>query len=448
MTFGLCSAKLVSDGICAYLLTPRLPGLMPKLNKNLVDNARATDRDLVLWDDSLAGFGLRVKPSGSKTFIIQYRNRSGRSRRYSIGQLGKVTLEAARKEAKGLLGQITLGKDPAEERSMMLKSETVAQLADLYMKEHCQNRCKPRTIAAHAWLLKKFIVPRLGHRKLLDLRPTDMTRLHADLAKTPYNANRVLGLLRAMLNKAEKWEIIPRGSNPAAHVEPFPEKKRERYLSTEELRRLLETIDRQEDGGELDRYAAAAVRLLIFTGCRLSEIQTLEWKSVDLVNGCVVLTRHKGDRNGDKIIPLNPPALHVLATLPRKEKNPYVIVGREPRAHLTDLQKPWRKLRSAAKLDDVRLHDLRHSFASFAAGAGLSLPVIGALLGHKSLQATARYAHLAQDPLKQATDVIGVVLTAAPNAPDIKNGAEEVRPPSSMINDRTKDHGRDKVATH
>ena len=310
---------------------------------------------------------------------------------------------------------------------MMLKSETVAQLADLYMKEHCQHRCKPRTIATHNWLLEKFILPRLGQRKLLDLRSTDMARLHADLAATPYNANRVLGLLRAMLNKAEKWEIIPSGSNPAAHVQPFPERKRERYLSITELRRLMDTIDRQEEGGELNCYAAAAIRLLVFTGCRVSEIQTLEWKNVDLANSCISLKHHKGDNKGVKILPLNPPALHVLETLRRKEKNAYVIVGREPKAHLTDLQKPWRKLRSAAKLDDVRLHDLRHSFASFAVGVGLSLPVIGALLGHRSLQATARYAHIPRDPMKQATVLVGTAITQTVKASALNNDDGEAQ---------------------
>ncbi|MGF1630200.1 MAG: tyrosine-type recombinase/integrase [Kiloniellaceae bacterium] len=421
---------------------------MPKLTKNLVASACAKNGDLVLWDESPKGFGLRVKTSGAKTFIIQYRNRSGRSRRYSIAQVGKLTLEEARKQATRLLGQIALGSDPAEERRMMLKSETVTELADLYMKKHCQDRCKPRTIAAHKWLIKKFIKPKLGNRRLLELRPSDVTKLHNDLRKTPYNANRMLGLLRAMFNKAERWEIIPRGANPAAFVQPFPEKKRERYLTAEELKRLLNTIDDLEKAEELERYAAAAFRLLIFTGCRLGEIQTLEWKSVDFAHGCLVLRRHKGDKHGDKIIPLNPPALQILRGLPREKKNPHVIVGREPEAHLTDLQKPWRKVRGAADLDDVRLHDLRHSFASFAVGAGLSLPIIGALLGHKSLQATARYAHLAQDPLKQATDMVGVVLTAAPNVQDIKNGAEVVRPPSSMINDHTQDHGTNKVVTH
>ena len=401
---------LVIDGFCAYLLTPGLPESMLKLTKKLIDNIQAGERDVVLWDNSLPGFGLRAKASGAKTFVIQYRNASGRSRRFSIGQLGKVTLDQARKQAQRLMGEIALGRDPAEDRRMMLKSETVSQLADLYMDEHCKGRCKASTIASHEWLLKKFIKPRLGNRKLLDLRPADIARLHADLRKTPYNANRVLGLLRTMLNRAERWEIIPRGSNPAALLQPYPEKKRERYLSPDELVALLETLDAQEAGGFVDRYAATAIRLLVFTGCRMGEILTLEWAGVDLENGRLLLERHKTDRNGAKIIPLNPPALAVLKALPRERDNPYVIVGRNPGTCLVNLQKPWRRLRKASGLEDVRLHDLRHSFASFAVGAGLSLPVIGALLGHKSVQSTARYAHLAQDPLRQATNTVGAVL--------------------------------------
>lgn len=389
---------------------------MPKLTKRLIEAANPTKGDVVLWDDSLPGFGLRAKASGAKAFIIQYRNKSGRSRRFSIGQSGKLTLDQARKEAIRLLGRITLGEDPAEDRRMMLKSETVGQLADLYMDQHCKGRCKARTIAAHEWLLKKFIRPRLGSRKLLDLRPTDMAKLHADLRETPYNANRALGLLRAMLNRAERWEMIPRGSNPAALIQPFPEKKRERYLSTEELTTLLETVDAQVADGGIDLHAAAAIRLLIFTGCRTGEILTLEWASVDPDSARLTLARHKTDRHGAKVIPLNAPALEILEALPREENNPFVIVGRNPGTHLINLQKPWRRVRKEAELEDVRLHDLRHSFASFAVGAGLSLPVIGGLLGHRSVQTTARYAHLAQDPLKQATDLVGMVLATAPTA--------------------------------
>jgi len=295
---------------------------------------------------------------------------------------------------------------------MARRGESIEQLCDLYMKDHCTNRCKASTIAAHEWLMKRFIRPKLGNRKLLELRPADVAKLHADLQDTPYNANRVLGLLRAMLNCAERWEMIPRGANPAAHIKPFPEKKRERYLSQEELDGLMAVLADGETDGSIDPYIAAAIRLLIFTGCRLGEILTLEWASVDLDKGRLVFEKHKTDQRGAKIIPLNTPAQELLANLQRQEDNLYVIVGEVPGKHLINLQKPWRRIRALAGLDDVRIHDLRHSFASFAVGAGLSLPIIGGLLGHKSVQTTARYAHLAHDPLKQASDVVGTVITA------------------------------------
>jgi integrase len=380
---------------------------MPKLSKPLIAAINPTDQDVVVWDSSLQGFGLRAKASGAKTFVIQYRNRSGRSRRLSLGNLGKVTIDQARKEAVRLMGLIATGHDPAEERRMRLRSETVAQLADVYMRDHCAGRCKPRTIEAHTWLLNKLIKPRLGKRKVLDLGPVDVAKLHAELQSTPYNANRAVGLLRAMLNCAERWEMIPRGSNPAAVIKPYPERKRERFLSGDEFKALLDALDAAEANRVVDLYEAAAIRLLVFTGCRLSEITTLEWDSVDLANARIVLERHKTDQYGAKIIPLNAPALQVLIDLPREPDNPYVIVGREKGKHLINLQKPWRRLRRSAGLDDLRIHDLRHSFASFAIGAGVPLALIGGLLGHRSVQTTARYAHLANDPLKRATEVVG-----------------------------------------
>ena len=200
----------------------------------------------------LAASAFRAKPSGVKSFLIQYRNRNGRSRRLSIGQVGKMTLDQARKAAMKALGEVADGKDPAEERQMARRGESIDQLCDLYMKDHCANRCKESTIAAHEWLMRRFIRPKLGNRKLLELRPADVAKLHADLQDTPYNANRVLGLLRAMLNCAERWEMIPRGANPAAHIKPFPEKKRERYLSQEELDTLMTILADGEAEGSID----------------------------------------------------------------------------------------------------------------------------------------------------------------------------------------------------
>lgn len=181
-------------------------------------------------------------------------------------------------------------------------------------------------------------------------------------------------------------------------------------MSEEELARLLGAIEASERDGDIDIYVGAAIRLLIYTGCRVGEIITLPWSGVDFERSRLIIERHKTDQFGAKIILLNAPALEVLCALPRMPGNPHVIVGRVEGAHLINLEKPWRRIRNRAGLDDLRLHDLRHSFASFAAGAGVSLPIIGGLLGHKSLQATARYAHLAQRPLRAASNLIAVAL--------------------------------------
>ena len=363
-----------------------------------------------MWDASLPGFGVRAKTSGVKTFIVQYRNRSGRSRRLSLGVVGKVTLDQARKEAVKLMGQIAAGQDPVEERRVQRKSETVSQLADLYMRAHCAGRCKPTTMAGHIWIVNRLIKPRLGSRKILDLRPADISKMHVELKETPYNANRALGMLRAMLNCAERWELIPRGSNPASIIKPYPERKRGRFLSAEELQALFVSLDAAEAAGRIDIYEAAAIRLLIYTGCRLSEITTLEWSSVDLPNARIIFEKHKTDKHGAKAIPLNGPALELLTSLSHEPDNPYVIVGGVAGKHLINLQKPWRRVRKSAGLDGVRIHDLRHSFASFAVGAGVPLALIGALLGHRSVQTTARYAHIANGPLQQASHLVGAIL--------------------------------------
>jgi integrase len=389
---------------------------MPKFSETFVSTF-ATDKDVVMWDSGLPGFGLRARRNGKKTFVIQYRNRCGRSRRMTIGRYGTLTLDQARKEAIRLMALVVTSHDPAEERRVLRHAETVRQLWDTYMEDHCTGRCKPRTIDAHKWLYKRFIEPKLGSRRLPDLYTGDIRKLHSDLRETPYNANRVLGLLRAMLNCAERWEMIPRNSNPAALIKPYPERKRERFLDEDELKALMAAIDAAkaedaEQGAGLTLYEAAAIRLLIFTGCRLSEILTLPWDSVDLKRARIVLKQHKTDKYGDKLLPLNGPALAVLENLPRVEGNPYVIVGRKKGKHLVELQRAWRRVRRVAGLPDLHLHDLRHSFASFAVGAGVPLAVIGALLGHRSVQTTARYAHLAYGPLKDATNIVGNLLAA------------------------------------
>ncbi len=381
-----------------------------RITKTVLRELSTNDKDLLVWDDTLPGFGVRVKANGTKTFMIQYRNQFGRMRRYSIGRLGDITLDQARKEARRLKSEIALGGDPAEKRKENRSSATVEELAERYMNDHCEGRCKESTMQAHRWLLDKFILPKFGKHRVLELSTQDVAAYHKSLKDTPYNANRTLGLLKSIFNKGEQWGIIPPNTNPAAPLKAYRENKRNRFLSSKEYRTLFQTLDEQERLGLIGTYQAAAIRLLILTGCRLSEILTLQWRMVDLTHRRLLLERHKTDRKGIKAVPLVNQAQFLLENLSPVPGNPYVIVGKEEGCHLVNLQKPWRRVRKEANLDDVRIHDLRHSFASAAAGAGLSLPMIGGLLGHSSPQTTARYAHLAQTPIDQAAIVVGAVL--------------------------------------
>ncbi|MCB1883121.1 MAG: tyrosine-type recombinase/integrase [Geminicoccaceae bacterium] len=379
---------------------------MPKLTKRTVEGAAPQAADVFLWDDELKGFGVRVWPSGRRVYLVQYRA-GGRTRRVKLGAHGALTAEEARKRARELLGTIAGGDDPAEALHTHRRAPTVAALGARFLAEHVAHRCKPSTQGEYRRCIELFINPRIGTHKVPDIRRQHVQALHDELRRIPYQANRALGVLSKMFSLAEAWGLRPDGSNPCRHVRKYPEQKRERFLSAEELRRLGAALAGLEVEMPEMRAAVAAVRLLVLTGCRLGEIQTLCWAHV---KGSVL--ELPDSKTGAKRVWLNRAALDVLAALERHEGNPYVIQGRQPKSHLTDLQKPWRRIRARAGLADVRLHDLRHSFASFALMNGEALPVIGRLLGHSQVQTTARYAHLADDPLQAAAERTGAHINA------------------------------------
>jgi integrase len=384
---------------------------MGKLTKAEIAAATAEGRDLFVWDTTLPGFGLRVKPSGIKTLIVQYRTRYGKSKRLTLGRYGTLTLDEGRQEARRQLSWAARGGDPRQERLDDRAEPTVAQLAERYMTDHCEGRCKASTMAAHRWLLQKFILPALGRFAIREVKPADINRLHQELKSTPYNANRAVGLVRAMYGKAEKtWGVIARGQNPASGIEPFSERKRSRFLTLEELQQLMQTLDEMEREGDVSPTAAATYRLLVLTGARLNEIRTLRWTHIKWPEQMIVLDEHKADKKGPKAIPLNKPALRILESLPRSPDSPYVLTGATPGQPLVNIQKPWRRIRRRAGLDGLRIHDLRHSFASFAIAQGASLPVVGGLLGHRSLQATATYAHLSATPVRAMSEAVGELI--------------------------------------
>ncbi|EGO94287.1 site-specific integrase [Acidiphilium sp. PM] len=370
------------------------------ITKRSIDALQAPAKgEVVLWDSALKGFGLRVRPSGEKTFITCYRpNGGGRGqpyRKFVIGSYGSPwTPEQARKKAEAVLLEVRNGGDPAAVKRELRSAETVADLAERFLSDHVEAKRKSRTAAEYKRLIDKNILPEIGSVPIHQLSPKQVDRLHQRMKKTPYQANRVLAVLGSMLTKAEGWGLRPLHTNPCARIERFPEKARERMLSASELAALSVAIDEYPSP-----IVRAALKLLVFSGARLSEILTLKWATINFERG---EARLQDSKTGQKTIHLPPPAIAILSELPREAGNPYVLPGQKANSHLVNLEKPWRAIRAKAGLDDVRLHDLRHCFASIAASSGMGLPIIGKLLGHTQSATTQRYAHISADPLKLA----------------------------------------------
>ena len=375
---------------------------MPKLTKRLVEAAEPRDKDYIIFDNDLPGFGLRVLPSGKRSYMVQYR--AGRTfRRMALGLHGVLTTEMARTEALKVLAAAKQGIDPAGARERARRELTVEEVGERMIHEHAETHCKEGTVVNYRYYLKTYINPRIGKMQASAVARPDIARLHHDLRFAPIQANRCLQLLSKMFNLAEVWGLRPDGTNPCRHVKKYPEKKRERYLSRDELARLGEVLRLCEIDGIESQAAINAIRLLIFTGCRLGEIMTLKWEYVDLAGAALNLPDSK---TGAKTVHIGGPAVDVLKQIERLPSNPWVITGTLPGAHLTDLQPPWPRIRKRAGIEDVRIHDLRHTFASVAVANGQGLPMIGKLLGHTQVQTTARYAHLASDPVKKAAHLV------------------------------------------
>jgi integrase len=301
----------------------------------------------------------------------------------------------------------------------------------VFLPSHVEAKRKPRTAAFYRHILTKIVVPALGTSKADKVTRTQIAKLHAKLNRTPFHANRMLAVVGSMYAFARRSGAVPEGFNPVRKIDKFKEHRRERFLTGEELVRLGAAIREAEIKGlpwnvdeakpeakhlpktihrftKIGPFAAAAIRLLLFTGCRLREILHLKWAEVDLERGLLFLADSK---TGRKTVILNAPAVAVLSSLDRLGS--YVVPGDNPEKPRADLKRPWEAVAKRAGLNGVRLHDLRHTYASFGAGGGLGLPVIGKLLGHTQTATTQRYAHLDADPLRRASEAIGGRIAAA-----------------------------------
>lgn len=379
---------------------------MPKLTKKIVAAADPTTKDYFLWDDGIPAFAIRVWPSGRKVYVIHYRS-GGRMRRYTIGQHGSPwTADLAREEAIRILAQVHKGGNPADIRTEERRAMTVRTFSKRFLDEYVAVHLKPTTRSEYKRSVDLFIVPKFGTWRTADISRADIAEFHGDMRHIPYQANRTLGVLSKMFALADLWNIRTDGINPCHGVRRYKEEKRERFLNREEYARMGTALDNASDMPE----AVGAIRLLALTGCRLREIQTLKWEHVWLSHSELRLPDSK---TGAKIVQLGTAALDVLKTIPRIDGNPYVITGRKEGGYLTDLQKPWRRIRKQAGLEDVRIHDLRHSFASDALEMGADLTMIGRMLGHSDIKTTSRYAHLKRENVKLSTDLVSEKISAA-----------------------------------
>ena len=377
------------------------------LSGRAVDSLSVEGRDRIFWDRELAGFGVRVYPSGRKVYVVQSRAQGG-PRRVTLGTHGELTTTQARLRAAQAIDRIKRGEEPAAPPAQA--GATVSDLAARYLSAHVAQNCNAHTAGIYRGSLENHILPALGMMPLAMVETAHVAALHYRLRETPRAANRALSVLSKMFSLASAWGLVADGTNPCRGVRKYKEKKRERFLTREEYRRLGHTLMEAEAEAEagvegaVSPYAIAALRLLMLTGCRLNEILTLRWDDIDRTAGEF---RLRDGKTGARMVPLTPTAETVLAGIARAPDNPWVIVGKKPKTHLSTITADWYRLRAHAGLDDVRIHDLRHSYASRALAAGESLSMIGKLLGHADIQSTARYAHLARETERLSAARVG-----------------------------------------
>jgi integrase len=365
---------------------------------------RSAEGPKIFWDSEVKGFGLRVTKNGARAFILNYRA-GGIERRLTIGSFPDWKVAVARAEAMRLKRLVDQGHDPMGERHEERAAPTVNDLADRYLAEHA-SRKRERSRREDESLIEQWIRPTLGNRKVSDLRHTDIEKLHRKITAhgTPVRANRTAALLSKMFNLAIRWEM--RSDNPATRIERNGEERRNRYLAGDELRRLTEAL-----AASRNQRAANAIRLLLLTGARRGEVLGARWDQFDLDAGVWTKPSSHTKQKREHRVPLSAPARQLLAEMRQSAESPFLFPTRSKSGHMEEIKAPWRTLCKAAGLKGVRVHDLRHTYASVLASAGLSLPVIGALLGHTQPGTTALYAHLFDDPLRAAAERVGAIVT-------------------------------------
>jgi integrase len=419
-----------------------------KLTKTAVESVQPGARDLIIYDSALRGFFLRVTPKGKRAYGLYYRTTEGRERRPMLGAHGPAfTAEQARRKAESWLGLVANGGDPSADKQAKRQGATIAELCEIYLEQHAKTTKKVGTYDIDYRNIHNHIIPLIGKLKVASIQQADIEQCISDIAggKTAKTevlgprkirkvvggkgaASRCLTTLSHMLGAfAESRKIRPLGSNPCQHVKrpetQYSRNGRERFLSPKEFARLGEVLEQIKIDNTEPLAVVNAIELYLFTGCRRDEVLTLQWAHVDLANACLRLPDSK---TGSKIVSLGAPAIAVLESIKRKEKNPYVITGSKEGGHFVGIQKPWRRIRKRAAINDVTIHDLRRSFGSVGAQGGMSLLMVGKALAHKSNRATAVYARLTDDLTRQA------VQTISDEVANLLKGSGEVEPAANV----------------
>ena len=387
-------------------------------DKGVRDIAPPEKGQRLVFDSVVSGLAVRVLRTGARAFVFNYRVH-GRERRLTIGSPPAWTVAQARDRAGELRRSVDVGGDPMQARQDARKADDVNALADRFEAEHLAKR-RASTSKGYLGMLRHHIRPALGRMKVADVRHEDVDRLHRKIAATaPYQANRTIAVLSKMFGLAVKWGL--RADNPVKGIERAPEEKRERFLTPAEIAKLGEIL-----AAHPERRSCNAIRLLLLTGARRGEMLSATWSQFDLEKGVWTKPSAATKQAKEHRIPLSAPAMALLSEMRAAADPtcPYVFPGQRKAdargrpvwAHLTDIKRVWASVCEAAGIEGVRVHDLRHSYASILASSGLSLPIIGALLGHTQPQTTARYAHLLDDPLRAATERVGAVVTGAGQA--------------------------------
>lgn len=383
-----------------------------RLTKRVVESFASKTGRYVVWDSELKGFGVRVTPQGRKTYIVRYRTTGRADRRLTLATHGVMTTEEAREEARRILARAAMGEDPQSLKADRRAEMTVKELCEVYMAEGTATK-KETTLRIDRIRIRRHINPRIGAMKVTDVTRGDIQRLMIDIGNgnvrkdaSPHTrggkgaAARTVGLLGGIFNFAVEMGFVE--ASPVRGVKRYRDNRRDRFLSPAEFARLGDVLtEREKDGG--DPRHIAIIRLLALTGARKNEIACLRWSELDLDRG---LLRLRDSKTGPKVIPLGVAAVELFAGL-KPNGGKYLFPDRRrPDQPTANLDWAWVGIRRKAGLDDVRIHDLRHSFASAGLASGEGLPLIGKLLGHAHIATTSRYAHLADDPLKAAADRI------------------------------------------